>query len=290
MVKIENEFLSAEINLHGAELSSLKNKEDGTEYMWQADPAVWARHAPVLFPIVGALKDDQYRYGGKTYHMTRHGFARDLDFTVAEQKADQVSLVLTDNEVTHAKYPFAFKLTLTYTLDGRKLKVGYKVENPAKETMYFSIGAHPAFRMPLTADTKFEDYHLQFDPAEDRERVGLVGKYADFSKGKTVSENDTQLSREMFKDDALIYVLNGEPTNISLRSENGKHGVTVSVKDAPYVGIWSNYPKPGDFCCIEPWWGVADGPDSDGDFTKKRGIHELAGGKDFKQGFTVTTF
>jgi galactose mutarotase-like enzyme len=289
MVNIENEFLTAEINLHGAELSSLVAKADGTEYMWQADPAVWARHAPVLFPIVGALKDDQYTYQGKTYHMTRHGFARDLDFTVAAQSADQVSLVLTDNAETHAKYPFAFKLTLTYTLDGQNLHVGYKVENPADDKMLFSIGAHPAFRMPLSAGRKFEDYSLDFEPAKTRTRVGLQGKYADFANGKPVDENHTPLTRELFKGDALIYVLDGDETKLSLSSPDDKHGVSLTVKDAPYVGVWSNYPTPGDFCCIEPWWGVADEPSADGQLEHKRGIRELAGGKSFEAGFTIST-
>ncbi|WP_125571678.1 aldose 1-epimerase family protein [Lacticaseibacillus songhuajiangensis] len=289
MVKIENEFLTAEINLHGAELSSLVAKADGTEYMWQADPAVWARHAPVLFPIVGALKDDQYTYQDKTYHMTRHGFARDLDFAVAAQSADQVSLVLTDNDETHAKYPFAFKLTLTYKLDGQNLHVGYKVENPADDKMLFSIGAHPAFRMPLSAGRKFEDFSLDFEPAKTRTRVGLQGKYADFANGKPVDENHTPLTRELFKGDALIYVLDGDKTKLSLSSPDDEHGVSLTVKDAPYVGVWSNYPTPGDFCCIEPWWGVADEPSADGQLEHKRGIRELAGGKSFEAGFTIST-
>lgn len=289
MVKIENEFLTADINLHGAELSSLVAKADGTEYMWQADPAVWARHAPVLFPIVGALKDDQYTYQGKTYHMSRHGFARDMEFTVAKQSTSQVELVLTDTEDTHAKYPFAFKLTLTYTLEGHDLHVGYTVENPAEDKMLFSIGAHPAFRMPLSAGRKFEDYSLDFEPAKTRTRVGLAGKYADFAAGKSVDENHTPLTRELFKDDALIYVLDGDETKMSLTSADDNHGVSLTVKDAPYVGIWSNYPTPGDFCCIEPWWGVADGPADDGKLEHKRGINELAAGKHFNAGYTIST-
>lgn len=290
MVKIENEFLSAEINLHGAELSSLLNKDNGIEYMWQADPAIWARHAPVLFPIVGALKDDQYTYQGKTYHMTRHGFARDLDFTVAKQSADAVDLVLTDSAATHEKYPFAFKLTLSYKLDDHDISVRYTVENPADETMYFSIGAHPAFNMPLDPDAQFEDYSLNFEPELERQRVGLVAKYADFNAAKTVNENHTPLTHDLFKDDALIYVLNGRDTTLSLESKTAQHGVALRVIGAPYVGVWSNYPKPGNYVCLEPWWGVADGPDADGDLIQKRGINELAPHADFKAGFNVSIY
>lgn len=290
MVKIENEFLTAEINLHGAELASLVNKADGTEYMWQADPKVWARHAPVLFPIVGALKDDEYTVDGKTYHMTRHGFARDLDFTVIKHEDSTVSLELTDNETTHAKYPYAFRLVLTYTLDGHDLTVAYHVENPATGEMYFSIGAHPAFNIPLTSGLKFDDYNFSFKPEKQRTRVGLEGKYADFANGKTVNENKLPLSLELFKDDALIYVLDGDQTDMTLSSPKDQHGVTLSVTGAPYVGVWSNYPTPGAFCCIEPWWGVADDTTTDGNFKTKRGINKLAGGASFDAGFKISAF
>ncbi len=290
MVKIENEFLTAEINLHGAELASLVSKEDGTEYMWQADPKVWARHAPVLFPIVGALKDDQYTVNGKTYHMTRHGFARDLDFTVASQTADAVELELRDSDATHEKYPFAFRLVLSYKLTGKDLAIGYHVENPADEEMFFSVGAHPAFNVPLKDGLNFDDYTFKFSPEADRTKVGLAGKYADFAAGKTVSENELPLSLDLFKNDALIYVLDGKETAMSLTTDKDTHGVSLSVTGAPYVGIWSNYPTPGAFCCIEPWWGVADGPESDGKFETKRGINKLAGGATFEAGYTVSVF
>ncbi|WP_127848191.1 aldose 1-epimerase family protein [Lacticaseibacillus hulanensis] len=290
MVKIENEFLKAEINLHGAELASLISKEDGTEYMWQADPKVWARHAPVLFPIVGALKDDKYTVDGQTYHMTRHGFARDMDFTVVNQTANFVQLELRDNEATHAKYPYAFRLVLTYNLTGKNLAVGYHVENPAKEEMYFSIGAHPAFRIPLEDGLQFDDYSFKFSPEAERTRVGLDGKYADFAAGKTVNENELPLSLDLFKDDALIYVLDGKQTDMTLSTPKDSHGVRLSVTGAPYVGIWSNYPTPGAFCCIEPWWGVADEPTSDGNFKTKRGINKLGARENFDAGFTIGTF
>lgn len=288
MVKIENEFLTAEINLHGAELASLVNKEDGTEYMWQADPKVWARHAPVLFPIVGALKDDEYQLDGKTYHMTRHGFARDLDFTVINHEDSSVDLELRDNETTHAKYPYAFRLVLSYKLDGHELSVGYHVENPSDSEMYFSIGAHPAFNIPMAQGLQFDDYSFKFTPEAKRTRVGLDGKYADFAAGKTVDENTLPLSLDLFKNDALIYVLDGKQTAMTLSTPKDKHSVSLSVDGAPYVGIWSNYPTPGAFCCIEPWWGVADEPTSDGDFKTKRGINKLGGKQSFEAGFKVT--
>lgn len=290
MVKIENEFLTAEINLHGAELASLISKADSTEYMWQADPNVWARHAPVLFPIVGALKDDQYTVDGQTYQMGRHGFARDLDFTVAKQSETAVDLELTDSAETHAKYPYAFKFVLSYALVGHDLSIQYHVENPADTEMYFSVGAHPAFNIPLQPGLSFDDYSLKFSPEIDHTRVGLAGKYADFAAGKTVSENDIPLSLELFKDDALIYELNRQETVMSLTSAKDTHGVSLSVTGAPYVGIWSNYPTPGAFCCIEPWWGVADEPTSTGDFKNKRGINKLAGKQAFDAGYTISFF
>lgn len=290
MVTIANEHLQAEINLHGAELSSLKG-DDGTEYMWQADPQVWARHAPVLFPIVGALKDDEYQYQGQTYHMTRHGFARDRDFEVLRQEDNAVELVLTDTAESRAKFPFAFRLVLSYRLAGNSLEVGYSVNNPSHDDeLYFSIGAHPAFSLPLDAESAYDDYTLTFDPAETRTHIPLDGKYADYAQRDEQEVGQQALSHELFKDDALIYELNGEETTMSLKSSKGGHGVALTVSDAPYVGIWSNYPVPGNFCCIEPWWGIADAPDASGELTEKRGINRLAPGGTFVQGYTIKTF
>lgn len=176
-------------------------------------------------------------------------------------------------------------------MTGKSLTVGYSVNNPsASDDLYFSIGAHPAFHLPLDAQSQYEDYTLSFDPAEQRTHIPLAGKYADYAQRDQRDVNQLSLTHELFKDDALIYELNGDETTMTLKSQRGGHGVSLTVSDAPYVGVWSAYPVTGNFCCIEPWWGIADAPDASGDLTEKRGINRLAPGGTFVQGYTIKTF
>ncbi len=289
---LKNDFLTVTIAEHGAEITSIVNNHTEQEYNWQADPSVWKRHAPVLFPIVGALQNDAYRYAGNTYHMTQHGFARDRDFTVEEASATKVVLTLQDDDESRKQYPFAFKLSLTYSLENNTLGVNYRVENPATDApLLFGIGGHPGFVVPLSADTKFEDYYLEFKPRKSRVQIPLIaGSGIDYAH-RTLAATDVnqQLSHELFKNDAVIYALKGQ-TIFSIRSEKTRHGVEVTIPDAPFLGVWSPYPTTGDFVCIEPWWGIADTIDADGDFTKKLGINTLQPGEVFDHGYQIAIF
>ena len=147
---LENDTLRVEIDSFGAELKSVKRKSDGKEYMWYADKKYWGRTSPVLFPFVGNCRNKEYRYGGKTYAIGQHGFARDMEHTMESQTADTIWFSLHSNEETMEKYPFAFVLKIGYNLTGNELKVMWKVENPDTKTLYFSIGAHPAFLCPVS--------------------------------------------------------------------------------------------------------------------------------------------
>lgn len=274
-IKLENHFYQVLVDLHGAELTSVYDKVHNMERLWQADPKVWARHAPVLFPIVGKLQDDQYRYQNESYQLSQHGFARDLEFKVIDQQATSVSLQLTDNKDTQAHYPFEFQLTLTYRLINSLIQVEYRVVNPSDhDPLLFSIGGHPAFKLPMTTSTKFDDYFIRFKPDKTMIRWPLTPQGIDAEHRTLGSTNVAlQLSHDLFKEDALIYETNGL-TEFRVMSDKTDRFVEVQT-DAPYVGLWSKWPVLGDFVCVEPWWGLADFITANGNLTDKFAIQTL---------------
>jgi len=287
-VQIENEFLIATIAEDGAELISLKSKKNNIEYIWQGDPAFWGRHAPVLFPVVGRLKDDQYTYQNQTYPMSQHGFARDSLFNVIEHGAELVSLSLKSNKETKKVYPFDFELILSYLLEEDNLVVRYQVENTGASDMYFSIGGHPAFNVPLESGLTFDDYYLSFSPKKSRTQIPLAGPFADFEH-KTLGQTNTSLDirRELFNEDAIIFETKGANA-FTIETDEGAHSISLSYTDMPYVGIWSPYPQEAPFVCIEPWCGIADEVNATGNLVDKKGINTLAASDIFKTQYTLT--
>ncbi|MGL4696444.1 aldose 1-epimerase family protein [Enterococcus larvae] len=286
-VIIENDQLIATIAEEGAELISLKSKESGLEYIWQGDPEFWGRHAPVLFPFVGRLKEDRYSYQGKTYPMGQHGFARDQVFEVIEKGDEMISLSLKSSETTRKIYPFDFELVLTYKLEESAIIVGYQVINSGKEELLFSIGGHPAFNIPIEDQLSFTDYYLSFEPKVDRIQLPLEGPFVDLEH-KTLGQTsvDYDLKRSLFEKDALIYETPGK-TEISFKSDKSKHSVSLSYDDIPFVGIWSPYGVEAPFVCIEPWWGIADKVGSTGELINKFAINRLAPEGLFKTNYAI---
>ncbi|MBO1306792.1 aldose 1-epimerase family protein [Enterococcus sp. 669A] len=285
-VIIKNDYLQAAINEKGAELTSLKANE--IEYMWQADPAFWGRHAPILFPFVGRLKDDQYSYKGKTYPMSQHGFARDEMFQVKEQTEEKVVLVLESSEKTKEVYPFDFLLTVSYEVWGEGLRVRFEVDNTGDDEMLFALGGHPAFNVPMDKGLDFEDYFFSFSPQKSRVKIPLEGPYANLDQ-KTLGQTNTniRISHDLFQNDALIYETKGLNT-FTISAEDSPHSVTLAYNHIPYVGLWSPYPKEAPFICIEPWWGFADTVDSTGKLEEKPGMNRLAAAEKFKTQFSIT--
>lgn len=286
-VQIENEFLIATIAEEGAELVSLKSKKNNIEYIWQGDPAFWGRHAPVLFPIVGRLKEDQYVYENQLYAMNQHGFARDSLFEVIEQGSELVSLSLKSGKESKKVYPFDFELIISYALEADNLIVDYQVENKGNDDMYFSIGGHPAFNVPLEPQLTFDDYYLSFLPKKSRTQIPLVGPFADFEH-KTLGQTNTSLDlrRELFKDDAIIFETKGVNT-FTIETDEGPHSISLSYTDMPYVGVWSPYPQEAPFVCIEPWCGIADEVNATGNLVDKKGINRLASLEIFKNQYKI---
>lgn len=287
-VVIETDYLQATIDTHGAQLQSLYSKEHKIEYLWKGDPEYWGRHAPVLFPFVGSLKDNQYTHQGKTYSMGQHGFARDMEFELLEQKADEATFVLKSNEATRVNYPFDFQLFLSYQLGGDGITTSYRVVNESEEEMYFSIGGHPAFNVPLEEGLAFEDYYLKTSPMKSRIQIPLAGPFADLDNRTLGQTNATiAFTRELFNNDALIYETIGL-NSFSICSEKSPHSVTLSYNHLPYVGIWSPYPKEAPFVCIEPWSGIADTTDASGELSEKFGIQKLASKEEFFSKYAIT--
>ncbi len=173
MHTLQNNSFQINVQEHGAELCSFKNTQTDLEYIWQADPAIWARHAPVLFPTVGKLKNNQFTYQGKSYTLPQHGFARDYAFTLKSKTENSLTFVLEQSEATLIHFPFSFRLCISYRLEENTLTVSYRVENPASTNLYFSLGAHPGFACPLFPDEQFSDYYLQFEKSEGIKRYLL---------------------------------------------------------------------------------------------------------------------
>jgi len=272
---IRSGSLTATIKAHGAELSSLKDGS-GTEFIWQAGPA-WPRHAPLLFPIVGRLANDEMRHLGKTYRMTQHGFARDSRFAWVKRGENRCTLVLEDSEATRALYPFAFHLTASYAIDDQGLDLSLTVANTGGETLPVSLGGHPAFNWPLKAEVSKESYALTFTDEEPspvrRVEGGLLLAATDPSP---VRGTVLALSESLFTSDAVIL----DPVNshaVRYAAEDGGPWLRMSWRGFRELGVWSK-PTGAPFLCIEPWRGYASPRDFDGEFSDKPGLMHIATG------------
>lgn len=284
---LENEEIRIEVDTHGAELKSLVRKDTGAEYMWKADPQFWGRTSPVLFPFVGSVNKKEFRTKGKTYAMNQHGFARDMDFELDHQTADEMWFVLSSNEETLEKYPYAFVLKLGYRISGSSVEIIWQVENPSDEELPFSIGGHPAFNCPIDPAKKQTDYQLHFDVegplVSSRLEDGLTGSMKDTYP---LQDGYLPLTEQLFDNDALI-IEKQNVKKVEICDKDGNAYLTVSM-DAPLFGIWSPTGKQAPFVCIEPWYGRCDSKDFAGDLKERAYGNRIAPGQIWKKGFTVT--
>ncbi len=278
MTKLVNDQLSVSIKTSGAELSSILDSKSGIEYLWKGDPSVWGRHSPVLFPIVGRLKENTYTSGGNSYSLPQHGFARDMEFTILSESKEEIVLSLVYSEETLKKYPYKFELQIRYSLKGRKLTVGYKVINLQDSILYFSLGAHPGFNCPLNKEEQYEDYFLEFSKAETLNLSVLKDGLISHEEIPYLNQEKTiPLSYELFKNDALVFK-NYKSDSISLKHKIKGEVFKFHFAGYPFLGIWS---KPGPFVCIEPWYGIADFTDHNGVLEQKTGIQSIEAGNEF---------
>jgi galactose mutarotase-like enzyme len=279
-ITIENNEITALFNRKGAELCSLKSNGSHREYMWNGNPNFWGKHAPILFPIVGTLKDNQYRYKGQSYALSRHGFARDLEFEVVGKTANSVVFSLESTEETKSNYPFDFELQIGYNLVESSLNIEYKIINKMDERMPFSIGGHPAFALPHI----FSSYSLEFEKLEDLQSYVLEN---DLLSTTTVniplSDKTLPLTYSLFAKDALIFKkLNTK--KISILEEN-KPLLHFYFEDFTNFGIWTKTNAP--FICLEPWLGYSDLTSSDGNIENKEGIQFVEANATFKCSYSI---
>lgn len=270
--KIENEFFTAEIDSMGAQLHSFAAK-DGTEYLWQGNPDIWYGQAPVLFPVIGQMKNDRLQWQGKEYEMPKHGLARKLPFEVKSIEASKAVFSLKSSEDTLKKYPFAFEFLMSYELTDKGIKAEHTVINLNDGEMYFSVGAHPGFNCEIGDYIEFEQAESIGTERIDSENLIIPEVYP-------LLDNDSKIviTEEIFKPDALI--LSGlKSKKLSLVSPGLGRRLSFTFGDCPFLGIWA---KPGaPYVCLEPWYGVNDGHDDYGEFSNKRGIQHIAKGESF---------
>lgn len=285
---LKNDVLTVQVKEHGAELASIR--KGSVEYLWQADPAFWGRHSPVLFPIVGSVWEKRYRVAGKEYEMGQHGFARDMDFVQVSADASQVRYRLESSEETLAKYPWPFVLEIAYRLRGNELDVIWEVENPGNEDMYFQIGAHPAFNYPDYDPQKQERGYFSFDRSEGLECIRIKEKGCVDAQTKYPLEIPADgllpVGRDYFDAIDTLMLQDSQISRVTLRRADRTPWLALRF-DAPVVGIWSPPTKNAPFICIEPWYGRCDRAGYEGDYRDKDWINRLAPGERFSSVYTI---
>jgi len=284
-ITLKSASLTAVINSSGAEICSVKNKNN-TEFMWQADKNVWARHAPVLFPIVGKLKDNQFIYENTAYSLSQHGFARDLEFDLIAENSDACVFRLTSNDETKKNYPFGFIFEIKYQLTENTLITSYTVKNPAAKKLYFSVGAHPAFNCALFPDEKFEDCFLEFESDHYEQTKLQDGLLSNTKAQLKLKDKKLFLASELFENDALVFE-NNQINKITLASVKSSRKIILECTHWPFFGIWSKKQN-RQFVCLEPWYGIADNVSHDRQLINKKGILSLQPGEEFTCSFSIS--
>lgn len=271
--------LSASITTLGAELQSLKNTATGEEYIWQGDANYWQDRAPILFPIIGRLKEGQYRFNDQTYQLSKHGFARTADFCIEQHDPHALSLSLRANDQTKRCYPFDFVLLVTFSLTSDGLTVAYQVTNVGNTVMYFTLGSHPALRLPLD-DGALSDYFIAFSQKETLDCYFLDNDLLCEKPTKAYLNNESiiPISESLFDQDALIFK-NIQSHQIHLKHRHKGLRLTMDTGGAPHFGLWSKPNAP--FICFEPWYSHDDPSATSGHLTEKPGMMTLKPGAMF---------
>ena len=285
--ELKNSEISIAVNSCGAELKSLKRLDTGTEYMWCADGRYWNRTSPILFPFVGSTRDKEYRTKGRTYSMTQHGFARDMEFSLLSQTEDEIWFGLRSSEETLEKYPYEFFLKLGYRIEGSKATVLWQVENPGAETLPFSIGGHPAFNCPIEEGAARSEYFLDFGKVDEVLSTGISenGLALDKKELYHLEQGKLPLSDHLFDHDALV-IEDSQTDTVSLCRPDKSSYVKVTM-DAPLFGVWSPSGKIAPFVCIEPWHGRCDGEDFTGTLEERKWGNQIAPGEVWKASYTI---
>ncbi len=284
---IQNDSLRLAVKSLGAEMTSLFHLPQQLEYLWQGNPQIWNGQAYNLFPVVCALANDQFFYKGNAYTLQKHGFARKMEFELIEQTVASLTFLLKDTPQTLEQYPFPFQLFITYSLEGNQLFHGFRVENPSQESLYFSVGGHPAFNLAVFEGETIEDYYLEFEKAE---KVSRLVDASGFLKDHDLYLNDEKIiaiKPDIFKDDALVFG-NLKSENIFIKNKSGSYQVRVGISEFPYLGLWAKQNAP--YVCIEPWQGIPDAAEGYADISLKKGIVSLEPAQTWEKKFVIEIF
>lgn len=291
---ISNEIMDVAIESLGAELWSIKDKE-GTEYLWQGNPEYWKDRAVTIFPYVGRLPEKKYTLKGQEYPMSIHGFAAASEFQVVEQVSDKIVFLLKDSEATREEYPYGFSFYITFALKENSLVTEYKVVNENDEVMYFGIGGHPGFNVPLESGFAFEDYVLEFSSVKAANRIEfnaacfVTGNEPEFEmeEGKKIS-----LQHDMFDEDAIVLRNMDKTLTLKVKDElqNGKKSKSVEVTypDMDFVGIWHRPKTDAPYVCIEPWASLPAGADGITHLEKQDNLIALDAKQEYNNVWTIT--
>lgn len=281
IVTLENQYFSAQVDSLGAQLISLKDSA-GKEYIWQRDPAYWQNCSPLLFPIVGNCRNGKTLLEGIWYEIPKHGFCKVTDFSVDQPSKSQAVFSICDSGATHAVYPYAFRLSLTYSLQDDGIHMDYQVENTDSKTIHYNIGAHPGFNCPLESSEKFEDYVLEFEQEETAASMVYDVKNLQFdvNRRKPMLENSRMipLSYDLFIDDAIFFD-NIRSRKVAIKNPATGKGILVDYRDFETVAFWTSMPSKGPFLCVEPWNGSAIRSDEDDDFRNRHFLQTLEVGE-----------
>lgn len=285
---IENERLLVRVNDYGAQLSGIYDKKNEREVVWCADPNVWNRHAPILFPFVGQTYNKSYKYNGNTYPMTSHGFARDCEFEFEGIKDGKIVHSLKADDKTKEVYPFDFELYQKHSINGNTVTVEWEVINKDDKEMYFSIGAHPGFNVPVNEGEKRSDYYMTFGNKESLKYI-LISSESGCALTEDVKELRTNngmaaIDDHMFDKDALIFE-NSQLSEVGIAFPDKSKYITVKCEGFPYVGVWSKPTAP--FVCIEPWYGRCDNDKFDGELKDKTGVQVLKAKESFNVKYDI---
>lgn len=288
-VLISNKNLEVKINSFGAELISLKNLDKNIEYMWQKNPQYWNKCSPVLFPFVGAIKNNQYFYDRNKYLFSpKHGFARDNEFELLNQQKDCAEFIFRANENTKKIYPFNFNFYIKYILKENFLQIEYKVENLEDKKMYFSLGAHPAFNTPLDSNTKYSDYFIEFEKVENGDVYFLENSLFNVEKKKNLFvKNTLHLTENIFEDDVLI-LKNTNSKKIYLKNKNGSFTLGFKFEGFKHLAFWSKPNAP--YICLEPWNGLPDYKDCTGNLEEKADIETIEAKETYTRNIEIEVF
>lgn len=272
---LENESIKITASTFGGELHNIINKKDNTEFLWNGNEEFWKYHSPILFPIVGKVNNGKYKVDGETFELPQHGLARTSEFSMIEKSDDYIIFELKYSNESLKVYPYKFSLKIKYTLLHNGVTVSYSVDNLDTRTIYFSIGAHPAFMCPIESNETMNDYFFELNKNENSS-ILLLNNEGHFTQERQSYLNNTNiipLSKDVFKNDALVFD-DLKSTVISLKSKNHNKVLSMDFTGFPYMALWAK-PTGSPFVCLEPWYGLSDCVDFQGELKDKRGIEEL---------------